>query len=371
MEQIRILLVEDNPLDVRLLREALKALNGHQPIVTNVSRLDEALARLRSDPFDIVLLDLSLPDSEGFDTLEQLHAAAPDKPIVVLTGYDDDRFAVRAVQEGAQDYLVKGEMDGGVIMRSVRYAIERARTLTELRQSEERYRLLAENVRDVIWTADTDLNMTFVSPSVYLLQGFTPEEMVGRSVADIISPESLELVKQIYAEEMAARQSDTSDMYRSRTLEIELRHKNGTMLWVEITATLLRDSQGRIIGFTGVSRDISERKRNARIQSVLYQIAEATTASQDLGSLLTTIRRKLGRLIDTTNFYVALYDEEKDQYEFPCFWDQCDMPPESPRQMPNSLTDLVRRIKTPLLMDPEKHRELAESGKVEPYGTSA
>jgi signal transduction histidine kinase len=85
---------------------------------------------------DLVLLDLSLPDSHGFDTFETVHAAAPDVPVVVLSGLDDQGLAVRAVQEGAQDYLVKGQVDGGSILRSMRYAIERQRLETVRRELE-------------------------------------------------------------------------------------------------------------------------------------------------------------------------------------------------------------------------------------------
>ncbi len=126
-EQISVLLVEDNPGDARLIQEALKEARASEFELLHVGRLQEALRRLAEEPFQLILLDLSLPDAFGLDTLRQAHAAAPEIPIVILTGLDDEESAVRAVQEGAQDYLVKGRIDGNLLVRSLRYAIERNR----------------------------------------------------------------------------------------------------------------------------------------------------------------------------------------------------------------------------------------------------
>ncbi|MBV9895066.1 MAG: hybrid sensor histidine kinase/response regulator [Chloroflexi bacterium] len=126
---IRVLLVEDNPGDARLIREMLRD-SGPRKSTMDLSfadRLSGGLERLRSEKFDLVLLDLTLPDSSGLETFESVHSAAPSVPIVVLSGLDDEAVAVRAVQFGAQDYLVKGQVDGGAILRSMRYAIERQR----------------------------------------------------------------------------------------------------------------------------------------------------------------------------------------------------------------------------------------------------
>jgi len=133
-EPIRLLLVEGNPGDARLLRETLMDAGAAQFEMAHVESLDEAKKRLAQGGIDVVLLDLSLPDGHGLKTLLRARAAAADVPIVVLTGLDDEAMAVKAVQNGAQDYLVKGQIDSNLLARSVRYAIERARTLETLRQ---------------------------------------------------------------------------------------------------------------------------------------------------------------------------------------------------------------------------------------------
>ncbi len=139
---VRVLLVEDNPADVDLIRDALEevdprlALGGPGLHLEHVDRLSTALAHILGGTVDVVLLDLSLPDSHGFDTFTRLERAAPGMPVVVLSGLDDEAMAIRAVREGAQDYLVKGKTDGTTLTRSIRYAVERRRA------EEERARLV-------------------------------------------------------------------------------------------------------------------------------------------------------------------------------------------------------------------------------------
>jgi signal transduction histidine kinase len=138
---IHALLIEDNPGDARLIREMLRDAGvGHAAVeLAHADRLALGLEQFSSQATDVVLLDLTLPDSQGFDTFTTVHAHAPDVAIVVLSGLDDEGLAVRAVQEGAQDYLVKGQVDGAAILRSMRYAIERQR-LESVRRDLERQR---------------------------------------------------------------------------------------------------------------------------------------------------------------------------------------------------------------------------------------
>ena len=127
-DPIRILLVEDEANDAFLLQRALARTAPGQFEMTNVATLAEALQTLASTRFNVVLSDLSLPDSRGLETFERIHEADPGVAVVVLTGNDDERLAVRALNEGAQDYLVKGRVDGQSLVRSMRYAIERNRS---------------------------------------------------------------------------------------------------------------------------------------------------------------------------------------------------------------------------------------------------
>ncbi len=137
---IKLLLVEDNPVDAQLTRDLLAEWPLDQFEITHAPTLAEGLTRLSRDRFDVVLLDLSLPDTHGLGTVTQVLATSPGVPVVVLSGHDDHPLALKALQHGAQDYLVKGEGETDFLARSILYAIERKRAqerLTYLAQHDQ------------------------------------------------------------------------------------------------------------------------------------------------------------------------------------------------------------------------------------------
>ena len=137
-DRLRVLLIEDSPGDARLLREALADASDPGGFdVTCVNRVADAVRSAATAGHDIVLLDLSLPDAAGIDAVRRLRESLPDVPVVVLTGLADQAMAVRALATGAQDYLIKGEADGWLLARAMRYAVERHRMLS-LREREAR-----------------------------------------------------------------------------------------------------------------------------------------------------------------------------------------------------------------------------------------
>lgn len=135
---VKVLLVEDNPGDARLIREFLFEANRASFEIKVAQKLSDGLEALSASTFDVVLLDLSLPDSTGLETLIMTHANAPQVPIIVLTGLDNDMLAVEAVRRGAQDYLVKGQINAELLYRAMRYSIERKQA------EEERQKLQAQ-----------------------------------------------------------------------------------------------------------------------------------------------------------------------------------------------------------------------------------
>jgi two-component system, LuxR family, sensor histidine kinase DctS len=129
---IKLLLIEDNPHDAQLVQWALQKVKGTKFATTHVERLSQALPLLHSHQFNAALIDLSLPDGHGLDTLSRVKEADPHLPIVVLSGLADEELALEAVKCGAQDYLVKGQSDGQLVGRALRYAMERKQTETDL-----------------------------------------------------------------------------------------------------------------------------------------------------------------------------------------------------------------------------------------------
>lgn len=135
---MRILLIEDDRDYALLVQEALREIPTVSFDVVHVDRLDSALRRLQEEIFGIVLLDLSLPDASGLPTFRAIAAQAPETPVVILTGIADERIALQAIQEGAQDYLVKAAVGSDVLVRSIRYSIERHRLLARIRETSVR-----------------------------------------------------------------------------------------------------------------------------------------------------------------------------------------------------------------------------------------
>jgi diguanylate cyclase (GGDEF)-like protein len=132
---IYILLVEDNPADARLIQELVAEAKSANIEFKIASTLKEGLEKFNASTYDAVLLDLSLPDSTGMDTFHALRSEVASTPILLLTGLKDEELAIQAVREGAQDYLVKGQVEGALLVRAVNYAIERHRLLAQLEEA--------------------------------------------------------------------------------------------------------------------------------------------------------------------------------------------------------------------------------------------
>jgi sigma-B regulation protein RsbU (phosphoserine phosphatase) len=176
----RVLLVEDNPGDARLLEVMLADAGNDAFELERADRLRPALERLQGEAFDLVLVDLSLPDSQGMDSFRSIQAQAPRAAIVVLSGLANETMAVEAVHEGAQDYLVKGQVDGTSLVRAMRYAVERKALAEELARHTEELRrrnaLLQENLRMA-----REIQRVFLPPETVLFPpGASAEEAALR-----------------------------------------------------------------------------------------------------------------------------------------------------------------------------------------------
>jgi diguanylate cyclase (GGDEF)-like protein/PAS domain S-box-containing protein len=236
---MRVLLVEDNPGDARLLEFMLmEALADYT--LAKASSLKEAIASIREQEFDLILLDLSLPDSESKRTFWQVYAEAPAVAIVVMTGLDDEAFASELVQAGAQDFLVKGSVDARWLARAMRYAIERKR-------AEERLRLAAqvfESTMEGIVITDARNQVVSVNPAFCAMTGFDSEEVVGQH-RNIIWGDALEAVPV---------SQDGSNGWRGESF---LRRKSGERfpVWMSITDVLglAREVSHRVIVFAEIT----------------------------------------------------------------------------------------------------------------------
>lgn len=190
---IRILLVEDSPTVAFHITGLLAQSKESIFEVEHTLDLQTSLDMIADEGIDVVLLDLGLPDSYGLDTFLRMHERAPDAAVVVFTGVDDEELAFEALRQGAQDYLVKGHVDSAVLVRAIRYAIERKQAEVSLRESEEQHRTLLEAMPDIVYKIDGEGYFKYVNPAVEGL-GYEPEELIGEHFSIIVHPKDLDSV---------------------------------------------------------------------------------------------------------------------------------------------------------------------------------
>ncbi len=149
VDKINVLFIEDNPLDVRIIREMLVNASASRFRLTRCESIEETLIEFKKRNFDVILLDLNLPDSQGYDTFQKIYDNVPNIPIVVLTGINDNSIGEKAVKNGAQDYLVKGEINKHLLARVLSYSISRKQIEEELKDSQKQLRDLSSHLHSV------------------------------------------------------------------------------------------------------------------------------------------------------------------------------------------------------------------------------
>ena len=264
---IQTLLVEDNLGDTLLLRQMLADTPFGTAVLTCTERLQSAIELCRSQSFEIILLDLSLPDSQGYATFERLRQQAPQTPIILLTGFDDQELALRAVRAGAQDYLIKGEINAHLLLRAMRYAMERKRTEEALREHQLRYQALFENRNIGVFIIGVDGLLLNLNQQAAVMLGGTVEHLIGASMGDYIVPEER---NGFFQKLQALVQSGVTPIH-----EQTYRRNDGLLVPVEVNSSVVRNGNGHIRYIQSLARDISKRKQaEETLQAERLQLAQ-------------------------------------------------------------------------------------------------
>lgn len=250
---IAVLLVQDNADDAHEIRKMLGEGRGTPFAIECVDRLTTSLERLAAGGTDVVLLDLSGPDNHGLDALARIRAQAPHVPIIVLSSLDDEAVAVKAVREGAEDCLVKGQVDRNLLVRAIRYAIARKRTDDALRAAKDYAENLIDSSLDMIISVDVNRNIVEFNRAAEQVFGYTKAEVLGAPI-DLL-----------YADTSEGRQLHKNTQDGGFTGEVANKKKNGDIFYSYVSASVMRDATGAPVGVMGISRDITERKRAEEI----------------------------------------------------------------------------------------------------------
>ncbi|KPJ51405.1 MAG: hypothetical protein AMJ38_00650 [Dehalococcoidia bacterium DG_22] len=230
-------------------------------------------------------------------------AAATGEPIEGFVNRQITPMGTRVVEWSASPIFDEEGRYAGIQMTG-RDITERKKAEEALQESEERYRLIAENASDIIWTTDLSFKYTYVSPAVTRLRGYSIEEVMAGTMIEAMTPASLEVARKVLAEELAKEKMEQKDLHRSRTLELELNCKDGSTVWTEIQVTFLRDPDGQAVGILGITRDISEHKKAEEALRESEERFRSLSTSAPIGIFLTDVEGKCTyanpRLLDIT-----------------------------------------------------------------------
>jgi diguanylate cyclase (GGDEF)-like protein/PAS domain S-box-containing protein len=237
----RLLIVEDNRGDARLLREMLKDEGPLRTQLTHVECMRDAEAHLAAHPVDVIVLDLGLPDAQGLSAVRRAHAVAARIPLVVLTSLDDESVATQALQEGAQDYLVKGQIETRSFLRALRYAVERKTMEDALFAEKERAQVTLSSIGDAVTCTDVHGNISFLNPVAEALTGWSGLEAAGRPFGEVL--------RIVDATTHASLPNEPANRVLIR--------RDGREVPIEESSAPIHDRQGQTTGAVVVLRDVT------------------------------------------------------------------------------------------------------------------
>jgi two-component system cell cycle sensor histidine kinase/response regulator CckA len=302
---LKILMVEDSEDDAELIARKLRK-EGYAFDFKRVESEKQMQEALGENDWDLVISDYVLPHFSGMKCLELVRKNGSGLPLIVVSGKIGEEIAVELLKEGANDFVMKDNLVRlpSAVDRALgdaRIQREKIKTEAELKKVAGRYRMLAENISDVIWTMDTRQRFTFISPSVSKVLGYSIPEILAMRLDELLAPDhyksALDAIKRVMSSVKERKSSSTPEV----TLEAELVCKDGSVIWAETKMTLMLGPAKRLSGFLGITRDISERKRTERLLSesegnlrlILDQIPEAVLTADREGRI-TFINRGFG-----------------------------------------------------------------------------
>jgi diguanylate cyclase (GGDEF)-like protein/PAS domain S-box-containing protein len=249
-----VLLIEDNPGDARLIREMFNEQNSRSIELTHVECMDDAEKYLAEHEVDIILADLGLPDTQGLESVRRTRAAVPHVPLVVLSGQDDETIALQALKEGAQDYLIKGQIEPRELLRALRYAVERKIIEETLYTEKEFAQVTLDCIGDAVICTDMAGEITFLNRVAEKMTGWTRKAATGKPMDEIFR--IVDSITRQTTPNLIARTVGADGTWHL-PLDCTLIRPDGNEISVDDSASLIHDHEGKITGSVLVLRDVS------------------------------------------------------------------------------------------------------------------
>jgi PAS domain S-box-containing protein len=354
MTKDRVLVVEDEAIVARDICVRLE--NMGYEVVETTDTGEKAVSLSRQHGPDLVLMDIVIKGkNDGIDAgtiiKEELGI-----PIIFLTAYADEITLERAKITEPFGYIIKPFNDRDLDV-TVKMALSKSRLEKKLIEREERYRDLFENTNDIIMILDEKGNFRYVNKRWHQSLGYDEKEMLGLNIFDILDKNCLENCRANFKKVLKG--DDIS-------VEAILHTKEGHGVIVEGNCNC-STAPGKPNWVRGIFRDITERKKSQKLQEAMYQIANETVMPGALENFYARIHSIISSLMDTKNFFIAIYDKNKGQLSFPYFMDEHDCIPQT-KEMGSGITEYVIRNKKPLLATPEIYKKLVDSGEIKVSG---
>jgi PAS domain S-box-containing protein len=250
-EPIDVLLVDDDVVDRRLITKALTRFpHSVQFNIQTAGTVSEAVGHLSSNKYDVVLLDLNLPDSSGIDTVQKVHNTDSNVAIVVLTGLPDEKMGLQTIEKGAGDYLVKGKFSDDALMRAIRYAIERKRPEQRLKRAAQEWRTTFDSITDFISILDREGNILRLNRSLSDALGVEPQQLIGKRCHEVYRCPNHHTSNCPHAQTLKTKKPSAAVFYQEHL-----------GIYIEVTTSPVFDEDGQIQGSVHIAKDITERKR--------------------------------------------------------------------------------------------------------------
>ncbi|HNX80618.1 MAG TPA: response regulator [Candidatus Omnitrophota bacterium] len=291
-ENLRVLMLEDNGAECRLVEEMLATIEYPHFEMHCVATLAEANRALVKDRYDVLILDLGLRDSQGIETLKSLCSFVRHIPIVVLTMLADERIGLEAMQEGAQDYLVKTQVDAPLLSRALLYAIERAKTQDELRSASREWDMTFNAITDSIMLIDKDYRIKRVNKATFVMFDLPQQDIVGKQCHEVVHRMDKPWPDCPFTKTVVDLKSHATEIMNT-----------GTNTWYLVSTSPIFDDAGDFAGAVHVTRDITELKKTERyLEHRIHDLEIFRKAAVDRELVMVQLKKKLREMEEKTKF---------------------------------------------------------------------